>query len=126
MGRKKKVLFSIGQVAESFDIHQQTLRQYERLGLLRPSRTEGNTRMYCDADLERLEVILNLSRELGVNLAGVEIVLNMRDKMEAMQQQINALIAQLQEAFEKHNIIIENENVKSLVRVRQFSPPDKV
>jgi MerR family transcriptional regulator/heat shock protein HspR len=124
MDRKKRVYYSIGQVADIYEVHQQTLRQYERIGLLSPSRTEGNTRLYCDRDLERLETILNLTRELGVNLAGVEIVLNMRDKMEAMQQQLNALIHYLQEAFDKQEIRIENEEVKSLVLVRPSAPPD--
>jgi MerR family transcriptional regulator/heat shock protein HspR len=115
---KKKIYYSIGQVAESYDIHQQTLRQYERLGLLRPSRTDGNTRLYCDEDLERLDIILNLTRELGVNLAGVEIVLNMRGKMEEMQRQIDALIRYMQEhvASEEMNNI-NDEEVKALVRI---------
>jgi MerR family transcriptional regulator/heat shock protein HspR len=64
------------------------LRLYERVGLLTPSRSEGNTRLYTDSDLERLEVILNLTRELGVNLAGIEIILNMRDKMAEMHEQM--------------------------------------
>ena len=70
-----------------FDIHPQTLRLYEREGLLKPSRSVGNTRLYEDSDIERLEVILSLTRELGVNLAGVEIILNMREKMTAMQRE---------------------------------------
>ena len=75
----------ISVVAKSYGIHPQTLRLYEREGLLKPSRTEGNTRLYSEDDLRQLEVILNLTRDLGVNLAGVEIVLNMRRKMEQMQ-----------------------------------------
>ena len=82
--------YMISAVSERFGVHPQTLRLYERDGLLKPSRTEGNTRLYTDDDLERLRVILNLTRELGVNLAGVEIVLNMRDKMNCMQEEINA------------------------------------
>lgn len=70
-----------------YDIHPQTLRMYEREGLLKPSRSDGNTRVFVDADLERLEVILSLTRDLGVNLAGVEIILNMREKMDAMQRE---------------------------------------
>src|SRR5881409_1153574 len=77
----------ISAVAELYDIHPQTLRLYEREGLLKPSRSVGNTRLYEDADLERLEVILSLTRELGVNLAGVEIILNMRQKMDQMQRE---------------------------------------
>lgn len=85
----------ISAVAEQYEIHPQTLRLYEREGLLKPSRSEGNTRLYTDKDLERLEVILKLTRDLGVNLAGVEIILNMREKMEAMQNQIEEFIATL-------------------------------
>ena len=85
----------ISAVAEQYEIHPQTLRLYEREGLLKPSRSEGNTRLYTDSDLERLEVILHLTRDLGVNLAGVEIILNMREKMGEMQTQIQAFIASL-------------------------------
>jgi MerR family transcriptional regulator/heat shock protein HspR len=79
----------ISAVAEQFELHPQTLRLYEREGLLSPSRSEGNTRLYTDEDLERLEVILKLTRDLGVNLAGVEIILNMRRKIERMQTEVN-------------------------------------
>src|SRR6476646_3354223 len=87
---KKKVrTYTISAVAELYDIHPQTLRLYEREGLLAPSRSIGNTRLYEDADLERLEVILSLTRDLGVNLAGVEIILNMREKMGQMQREFD-------------------------------------
>jgi MerR family transcriptional regulator/heat shock protein HspR len=85
----------ISAVAEQYSIHPQTLRLYEREGLLAPSRSEGNTRLYTNEDLERLDVILHLTRDLGVNLAGVEIILNMREKMSAMQTQIEEFIATL-------------------------------
>ena len=85
----------ISAVAEQYEIHPQTLRLYEREGLLKPSRSEGNTRLYTDSDVERLEVILHLTRDLGVNLAGVEIILNMREKMGEMQAQIQEFIASL-------------------------------
>lgn len=85
---KKRVrTYTISAVAEMYDIHPQTLRLYEREGLLKPSRSIGNTRLYEDQDLERLEVILSLTRDLGVNLAGVEIILNMREKMEQMRRE---------------------------------------
>jgi MerR family transcriptional regulator, heat shock protein HspR len=90
---RKKTGYMISSVAESFQIHPQTLRLYERLGLLTPSRSEGNTRLYTDDDLQRLEIILTLTRELGVNLAGVEVILNMREKMEHMQKQVEEMIA---------------------------------
>ena len=92
MSPRKKAGYVIGAVAESYGIHPQTLRLYERLGLLKPSRSLGNTRYYTERDLERLEVILNLTRELGVNLAGVEVVLNMREKMERMQKELEELV----------------------------------
>src|SRR5947199_7003303 len=96
MGKAKgKAAYMISAVADQYEIHPQTLRLYEREGLLTPSRSEGNTRLYTDEDLERLEVILKLTRELGVNLAGVEIILNMREKMEAMQRQMEGFIANL-------------------------------
>lgn len=86
MKRKIKT-YTISAVAELYDIHPQTLRLYEREGLLKPSRSVGNTRLFEDIDLERLEVILSLTRDLGVNLAGVEIILNMREKMNSMQRE---------------------------------------
>jgi MerR family transcriptional regulator/heat shock protein HspR len=84
--------YMISVVAKTYGIHPQTLRLYEREGLLKPSRTEGNTRLYSEEDLRRLEVVLNLTRDLGVNLAGVEIVLNMREKMERMQSEMNEFV----------------------------------
>ena len=84
-----KAYFMISAVSQKYDIHPQTLRLYEREGLLKPSRTDGNTRLYSDEDLEQLETILSLTRDLGVNLAGVEIILNMRRKIEAMQLEVN-------------------------------------
>ncbi len=85
---KKRVrTYTISAIAEMFEIHPQTLRMYEREGLLKPSRSDGNTRLYEESDIERLEVILSLTRDLGVNLAGVEIILNMREKMDAMQRE---------------------------------------
>lgn len=92
---RSKAAYMISAVAELYEVHPQTLRLYEREGLLKPSRSEGNTRLYTDEDLERLEVILKLTRDLGVNLAGVEIILNMREKMEAMQKQIEQFVATL-------------------------------
>ena len=88
--KKGRAGYMISAVSELYNLHPQTLRLYERVGLLKPSRSEGNTRLYTDADLERLEVILTLTREMGVNLAGIEIILNMREKMGEMQRQMKA------------------------------------
>ena len=99
MARRKKTegAYTISVVANQFSIHPQTLRLYEREGLLKPSRTEGNTRLYTEADMARLEVILSLTRDLGVNLAGVEIILNMREKMEEMQHQMHEFVSYVTE-----------------------------
>ena len=90
--RKSKGAYMISAVAEMYDIHPQTLRLYEREGLLKPSRTEGNTRTYTDEDLERLEFILNLARDLGVNIAGIAIILQMRERMEEMNRQMHNFV----------------------------------
>ncbi len=95
MKKRSKAAYMISAVADQYQIHPQTLRLYEREGLLKPSRSDGNTRLYTDGDLERLEVILKLTRDLGVNLAGVEIILNMREKMEEMQRQIGQFVSSL-------------------------------
>ena len=90
--RKSKGAYMISSVAEMYGIHPQTLRLYEREGLLKPSRTEGNTRLYTEEDLERLEFILNLARDLGVNIAGIAIVLQMRERMEEMNRQMQSFV----------------------------------
>ena len=90
--RKSKGAYMISAVAEMYEIHPQTLRLYEREGLLKPSRTEGNTRLYTDEDLERLEFILNLARDLGVNIAGIAIILQMRERMEEMNRQMQNFV----------------------------------
>jgi MerR family transcriptional regulator, heat shock protein HspR len=90
--RKGKGAYMISAVAEMYAIHPQTLRLYEREGLLLPSRSDGNTRLYTDEDLERLEFILNLARDLGVNIAGIAIVLQMRERMEEMNRQMQGFV----------------------------------
>ena len=99
---KSKAAYMISSVAEQYEIHPQTLRLYEREGLLKPSRSDGNTRMYTEEDLARLEVILHLTRDLGVNLAGVEIILNMREKMRQMQEQIEHFVETLNQELAAH------------------------
>jgi len=105
--KKRAKTFTISAVAEEFDVHPQTLRLYEREGLLKPSRSEGNTRLYTDSDLQRLELILSLTRDLGVNLAGVEIILNMREKMDAMQREFERFFDYLQSHAEEFSHFTE-------------------
>jgi len=103
----------ISSVAETYQIHPQTLRLYERLGLLKPSRSVGNTRLYTEGDLKRLEIILSLTRDMGVNLAGVEVVLNMREKMEALQKEVEEMVEYVREQFAAR----AGESGSALVRV---------
>jgi MerR family transcriptional regulator/heat shock protein HspR len=113
----------ISAVAEQYTIHPQTLRLYEREGLLKPSRSDGNTRLYTDEDLERLEVILHLTRDLGVNLAGVEIILNMREKMGEMQAQIQEFVSTLNRELLVRTIrTVPEDRNNSLVPVVQSRP----
>ncbi len=105
-----KKRYYISEVAAKYNIHPQTLRLYEREGLLIPTRTKGNTRVYTEKDLKRLESILNLSRDMGVNLAGIEIILNMKEKMELMQEEFSRFIEELKkEFFEGREDIFESK-----------------
>jgi MerR family transcriptional regulator/heat shock protein HspR len=115
-----KAAYMISAVAEKYGIHPQTLRLYEREGLLRPSRSDGNTRLYTDDDLERLEVILKLTRDMGVNLAGVEIILNMREKMSEMQRQIEEFVRELNTELSQRARPAEPQRQNSLIPVVQI------
>jgi MerR family transcriptional regulator/heat shock protein HspR len=113
----------ISVVARMYQIHPQTLRLYEREGLLKPSRTDGNTRLYSEDDLKQLEVILNLTRDLGVNLAGIEIVLNMRRKMEQMQLEVSEFVEYVrQELVRAKAQGWEDRFEKALVKLPPASP----
>ena len=110
----------ISVVAETYDIHPQTLRLYEREGLLKPSRSEGNTRLYTQEDLERLELILNLTRDLGVNLAGVDVILNMRQRLEEMQREMQEFIEYVEGEFTTRSPELSQKIQHALVKV---TPP---
>ena len=121
-GRKTrgKAGYMISAVAEMYNIHPQTLRLYEREGLLVPSRTDGNTRLYGQEDLHRLELILNLTRKLGVNLAGIEIILNMRERMEEMQREMQAFVE-----FVRKEMLERSEEARSRIETAlvRVAPP---
>jgi MerR family transcriptional regulator/heat shock protein HspR len=125
MTKRNKAAYMISAVAEQYQIHPQTLRLYEREGLLKPSRSEGNTRLYTDSDLERLEVILKLTRDLGVNLAGVEIILNMRERMSEMQHQIEEFVSSLNTEISHRSRHVEPESLNSLIPVIEIRRPAK-
>ncbi len=109
----------ISAVAELYDIHPQTLRLYEREGLLQPDRSDGNTRLYSSEDLERLELILTLTRELGVNLAGVEVILNMRENMARLQEEVTSLMSYVRDELLKNESELKGRFEQALVRVER-------
>ena len=124
-GRKRKKSearssYHISRVSQMFNLHPQTLRLYEREGLLKPSRSQGNTRLYTDEDLRQLELILNLIRELGVNLAGVEVILNMRQKMERMEAEVNELLEYVKREFLGGDKDALESRRRGLVRLSQM------
>lgn len=119
--RKSKGAYMISAVAEMYEIHPQTLRLYEREGLLRPSRSEGNTRLYTDEDLERLEFILNLARDLGVNIAGIAVILQMRERMEEMNRQMQGFVDYVRTEMLTH--IQQQGSTPGLVPMRRTVVP---
>ena len=118
--KRAKTGYMISSVAELYKLHPQTLRLYERVGLLKPSRSQGNTRLYTDSDLERLEVILTLARDMGVNLAGIEIILNMREKMIEMEHQMTEFASVVQQELGRMASRTHQEAPRhAIVRVRR-------
>jgi MerR family transcriptional regulator, heat shock protein HspR len=116
--KRAKAGYMISAVAELYQLHPQTLRLYERVGLLKPSRSQGNTRLYTDSDLERLEVILTLARDMGVNLAGIEIILNMREKMIEMERQMGEFAHVVQQELSRMAARAEEQRPRTaIVRV---------
>lgn len=112
-----KNYYHISSVSRMYEIHPQTLRSYEKEGLLNPSRSDGNTRLYTDGDLKHLEVILNLTRDLGINLAGVEVILNMREKIEQIETEVNAFLEYIRKEFFEGKEEEFEIRKKSLVRI---------
>ncbi|MEZ5307751.1 MAG: helix-turn-helix transcriptional regulator [Pyrinomonadaceae bacterium] len=121
MSRSRIKTYSISVVAKLYEVHPQTLRLYEREGLIMPSRSDGNTRLYTDDDLERLEVILSLTRDLGVNLAGVEIILNMREKMDTMQREFERFFEYLRTHADQFSSQVETfGETEALIPISRF------
>ena len=119
--KRPRGTYMISAVAELYEIHPQTLRLYEREGLLRPNRSEGNTRLYSEEDLQQLEIILTLTRELGVNLAGVEVILNMRRRMESLQSEVASLMAFVRDEILKDDRDLRQRFEQAIVRVERGS-----
>ncbi len=126
MENKQRPKYSISVVAQMFKIHPQTLRLYEREGLIKPQRTDRNTRMYCDEDVERLESILNLTQQMGVNLAGVEVIFRMREQMARMRENMEELLIRLRDKIEREFTARDFEEIEGLVPMgeKQVIPVD--
>ena len=119
--KRKKGFFSISAVAKMFSVHQQTIRLYEKEGLLTPKRSEGNTRLFSEDDIEKLEEIIYLTHQLGINLAGVQMILKLKKQMKRMQQQMNDIFQETQEQLEKESKASEQvikESAKQLMKIK--------
>lgn len=112
-----KKFYHISAVAQMYDIHPQTLRLYEREGLLKPSRSDGNTRLYSEDDLRQLEFILSLTRDLGVNLAGVEVIINMKQKMDQIESEVNEFLVYIKKEFVEGQEDEFEQRRRSLIRI---------
>lgn len=109
--KKKQAYFSISAVAKMFSVHQQTIRLYEKEGFITPKRSDGNTRMFSEEDVERLEEIIHLTHQLGINLAGVEMILKLQKKIKRMQKDMNKIFANAQS-----ELIHETDARKSIIQ----------
>ena len=123
--RDHKSYYMISVVAARFEVHPQTLRLYEREGLVKPSRTQGNTRLYSEDDLERLSFILSLTREMGVNLAGVEVIMNLRHRIESMQEDMDRFISEVRQEIGRRGQEGPIESSRALVKVAAASRTTK-
>lgn len=115
---KQKPLYIISIVSEILGLHPQTLRQYERLGLIEPSRTMGNTRLYSDEDLEKLRYITVLTKEMGVNLAGVEIIMEMREQINALNNQLNYIAEHIKNKYGEDIRIKSNDSYRNVTKIK--------
>ncbi len=120
--KRKKGFFSISAVAKMFSVHQQTIRLYEKEGLLNPKRSEGNTRLFSEEDIERLEEIIYLTHQLGINLAGVQMILKLKKQMKKMQQQMNEIFEETHKQLDKQSKVSEQAiktSAKQLMKLKQ-------
>ncbi|BBG65758.1 HspR, transcriptional repressor of DnaK operon [Hydrogenimonas sp.] len=113
-------VYLISVVAKVLNIHPQTLRQYEREGLIEPSRTQGRMRLYSQRDIDRIKLILRLTRDLGVNLAGVDIIMQLKEKIDAMQEEIDSLREQLKaenssSIIPSHKAVVAKSNYEIII-----------
>lgn len=118
--KRKKGYFSISAVAEMFSVHQQTIRLYEKEGLITPKRSEGNTRIFSEEDVDRLEEIIYLTHEAGINLAGVEMILKLQKKIKGLQSQINTLFNTSEQELQQESNEYKQTLQKNIQRLAQL------
>lgn len=126
--RRKKGYFSISAVADMFSVHQQTIRLYEKQGLITPKRTAGGTRLFSEEDINKLEDIIYLTHQLGINIAGVEMILKLKKKMKKMQEEMNKLFASTQDELDEQEELTKKaiqSSAKQLMQIKQQSTPQK-
>jgi len=124
--KRKKGYFSISAVAKMFSVHQQTIRLYEKEGLISPKRSEGNTRIFSEEDVDRLEEIIYLTHEVGINLAGVEMIMKLQKKIKVLQSQINTLFVHAQKEMGDDLIIHRDaiqKNIQRIAQIKQAAKP---
>jgi len=125
--RRKKGYFSISAVAEMFSVHQQTIRLYEKEGLINPKRSDGNTRLFSEDDVNRLEEVIYLTHQLGINLAGVEMILKLKREIKQMQKEMNKLFESTKKQLEKEteaSTQLVRESAKKLIKMRKKQEPE--
>lgn len=124
--KRGKAFFSISAVSKMFSVHQQTIRLYEKEGFLQPKRSDGNTRMFSEEDIEKLEEIIYLTHQLGINLAGVEMILQLQKKMKKMQVDMNKVFSETQRQLvtETHNRKILIDNYSQQLKNKKQDAPD--
>lgn len=121
--RRKKGFFSISAVAEMFSVHQQTIRLYEKEGLITPKRSDGNTRLFSEEDVNKLEEIIYLTHQLGINLAGVQMILKLQKKIYKLQRQMNQAFDDVQADLEKEGSIRTHDAQVQLKKLATLRPP---
>jgi len=109
--KRKQGFFSISAVAKMFSVHQQTIRLYEKQGLISPKRSEGNTRLFSESDVDRLEAIIYLTHKLGINLAGVEMILKLKNQIKRLQKEMNTIFERT-----KQELDLEAEESKKIIQ----------
>ena len=123
--KKKKGFYSISVVAKMFSVHQQTIRLYEKEGLINPKRSSGNTRLFSEEDVDRLEKIIYLTHKMGVNLAGIEIIFKLQKKISKLQSEMNKLFEQTQEQIQEENQFLQEDAKKQAAQLLQMKKEAK-